>query len=168
MSTAIPADLVGHNDWATQQVLDYCQQLDDELLNTVWPGTYGSILGLLRHTINSEMSYLHGLAGGQGERAWDGREEADLAQLGARAAQLRTMWQELLARDFDPDQIIDRRGSDGRHFRVAAGVILAQAFHHASEHRAQICSILGANGHDVPDVSSWGYALATGRGSEEA
>ncbi len=42
-------------------------------------------------------------------------------------------------------------------------MFLAQAFHHASEHRAQICTILGALGHEPPDVSAWGYALATGR-----
>jgi uncharacterized damage-inducible protein DinB len=42
-------------------------------------------------------------------------------------------------------------------------VILTQLFHHANEHRAQVCTILGALGHEPPDVSAWGYAGATGR-----
>ena len=39
----------------------------------------------------------------------------------------------------------------------------AQAIHHANEHRAHVCTILGALGHEPPDVSAWGYADATGR-----
>jgi hypothetical protein len=35
--------------------------------------------------------------------------------------------------------------------------------HHANEHRAHVCTILGALGHEPPDVSAWGYAGATGR-----
>ena len=46
---------------------------------------------------------------------------------------------------------------------MPAGVFVTQAFYHASEHRAQICTILGALGHEAPDVSAWGYAEATGR-----
>jgi hypothetical protein len=48
-------------------------------------------------------------------------------------------------------------------FAFRAGVDMTQALHHANEHRAHICTILGALGHEPPDVSAWEYALVTGR-----
>jgi len=32
-----------------------------------------------------------------------------------------------------------------------------------SEHRGQICTILGALGHEPPDLTPWAYAFASGR-----
>jgi hypothetical protein len=48
-------------------------------------------------------------------------------------------------------------------FAVRAGIFLAQALHHANEHRAHVCTVLGALGHEAPELSAWEYALATGR-----
>jgi uncharacterized damage-inducible protein DinB len=67
-----------------------------------------------------------------------------------------------LAGDWD-DERLDERWGDDEVFAVRAGVFLAQALHHANEHRAQVCTILSAGGYEPPDVSAWGYALATGR-----
>jgi len=46
---------------------------------------------------------------------------------------------------------------------VLAYTKIIPALHHGSEHRAQICTILGALGYEPPDVSAWGYAFASGR-----
>jgi uncharacterized damage-inducible protein DinB len=35
--------------------------------------------------------------------------------------------------------------------------------YHGSEHRGQICTILGALGHLSPDLTPWAYAFASGR-----
>jgi hypothetical protein len=52
-------------------------------------------------------------------------------------------WRELLADD---------------RIEHAEGVFLTQALHHAAEHRAHLCSILGAHGLEVPDLSACAYA----------
>jgi len=39
----------------------------------------------------------------------------------------------------------------------AEGLLLGQALHHGDDHRAQICSTLGALGLDVPDLDVWTY-----------
>jgi hypothetical protein len=52
---------------------------------------------------------------------------------------------------------------EGEVFAVRAGIFLTQALHHANEHRAHVCTILGALGHEPPEFSAWEYALATGR-----
>ena len=53
--------------------------------------------------------------------------------------------------------------AEGEVWADRAGVILTQLFHHGNEHRAHICTILGAHVHAPPSVSAWGYAGATGR-----
>jgi hypothetical protein len=39
---------------------------------------------------------------------------------------------------------------------------MAQAIHHADDHRSQVLSILGARGLDVPDLDVWKYAESAG------
>ena len=64
---AMLLDAFRHNSWATAELLGYCRGLDDATLRATVPGTYGSIIDTLAHTINSEASYLSRLAG-----AWPG------------------------------------------------------------------------------------------------
>ena len=42
----------------------------------------------------------------------------------------------------------------------AEGMLLIQALHHGDDHRAQICSTLGALGLEVPDLDGWSYWAA--------
>lgn len=156
-------DLVRHNSWATAQVLETCQGLDEPTLNATVPGTYGTVIVTLRHYIDSEMSYLFRLAAPWPERPWQAHEPVGLAVLAERAAMLASAWEQVLAGDIDTERMGEGSGDDGATFAIRAGIFLTQAIHHANEHRAQICTILGALGHEAPDVSAWGYALATGR-----
>jgi hypothetical protein len=41
----------------------------------------------------------------------------------------------------------------------AVGLFLAQAVYHGHEHRAHVCSVLGAHGLEVPGLSGWEYTL---------
>jgi len=68
-----------------------------------------------------------------------------------------------VAGDWDDERAVEETNERGEVWADRAGVILTQLFHHANEHRAQVCTILGALGHEPPDVSAWGYAGATGR-----
>ncbi|MGI8609926.1 MAG: hypothetical protein ACR2MY_11970 [Candidatus Dormibacteria bacterium] len=38
---------------------------------------------------------------------------------------------------------------------------MAQAIHHADDHRGHVLSILGAHGLEVPDLAVWDYAEST-------
>lgn len=156
-------DLARHNAWATEQLLAFCQGLDAPTLHATAPGTYGTIAETLRHVINSETSYLFRLTGAWPEYPWPRDEAVGLEVLAERAATLADVWERFLAGDVDSEQLGEARGDQHEVFAVRAGVFITQAFHHANEHRAQICTILGARGVEPPDVSAWGYALATGR-----
>jgi hypothetical protein len=70
-----------------------------------------------------------------------------------------TRW-EALARDAD---LAAREVTTTDGWRVPGSVPMAQAIHHAGDHRSHIMSILGARGLELPgpnDLDVWGYAEA--------
>lgn len=156
-------DLVGHHRWATSQLLAACRPLDDETLDATLHGTFGSIIRTLRHIINSEMSYLFRVTGVWQERPWSYDDPVSIDVLLERAALLADVLERFLAEDWDCDKLAEAKGDNGEIYAVPAGVILAQLIHHANEHRAHVCTILGSMGIEPPDVSAWGYADDTGR-----
>jgi uncharacterized damage-inducible protein DinB len=42
-------------------------------------------------------------------------------------------------------------------------VFLAQAIHHGTDHRSQICTVLTSLGIEPPSIGVWDYAEATDR-----
>ena len=48
-------------------------------------------------------------------------------------------------------------------WRLPGAALLAQAIHHADDHRTHVMSVLGAHGIEGPDLDLWSYADATGR-----
>jgi len=156
-------DLARHNVWATTQVLNALDNLDEAALNATVPGTFGTILETIQHVIDSEASYVYRLTGAWSSYPWKDDYRVGLDVLRERAAILGETLERFLAEPWDADKLGEARGGDGTVFAVPAGVFLTQIFHHANEHRAHICTTLGGLGLDVPDVSAWGYALATER-----
>ena len=156
-------DLFNHNAWATAQVIDYCRGLDESTLNATEPGVYGTIIETLRHTIDCEAGYLFRVSGAWPEYPWVRDEAVGLDILSERANLLADTWKTYLAGNVDSDKLGEAYGDEGEVFAVSGGVFITQSIHHANEHRAQICSILGSLGLEPPDVSAWGYAYEAGR-----
>ena len=156
-------DLARHNAWATAQVLKTLGGLDDTVLNATVPGTYGTIQETIQHLVYSEGSYVFRLTGAWPAHPWKDDWNVGLGVLAERSATLGETLVRFLSDPWDSDKLGEARGDDGKVFAVPAGVFLTQIFHHANEHRAHICTMLGTLGHDVPDVSGWGYSKASGR-----
>lgn len=156
-------DLTKHNAWATTQVLTYCRELDEETLNATVPGTYGTIIETVRHIVSSESSYIYRLTGFEPGLLWREDRAVGLDVLAERAAALSAALEQFLATDWDEERPGEARGDDGEVFAVPVSIFLTQALHHANEHRAHICTILGALGRETPEGSGWDYAIATGR-----
>jgi uncharacterized damage-inducible protein DinB len=156
-------DLAGHHAWATAELLAYCRELDDATLQATVPGTYGTIIATLQHMIDAEASYVWRLTGAWPEHPWPGDCEVEIGVLSERAQVLAGTLQQFLAGEWDGERLGEARGQSGDVYDVRAGVFLAQTIHHANEHRAHVCTILGALGLEPPNVSAWGYATAGGR-----
>jgi len=161
MSTPILTDAFDHHAWATLRLIDACLELTEEQLGSSVPGVYGSILDTMRHLVGADCSYLNLLSGGRIEHI----DEASLGLVELRLAMAANaqVWAELVAGDLDADQVLVRRHDDGSESRAPLGIRLAQAIHHGTDHRSQICTALTNLGATPPDIDVWDFAWSQGR-----
>ena len=161
-------ELFRHKTWATLRLIELCQSLAAEDLGATIPGTFGTIRETLRHLVDSEEGYFSILtrerfrtrdeaaAFVRPERVPDGAVMLD--ELAERIRRLGPRWEDL-AQDTDlPGREVTT--TDG--WRIPEAVAMAQAIHHADDHRSHVLSSLGARGVVLPDLAVWGYAEAAG------
>jgi len=161
MSRPLLADAFAHHVWATLRLIDACLSLDPEQLGTVVPGTYGSILETMRHLVGADGSYLFVLTGGR-ILAID-EDRMDLPQLRSAMEGFGAAWSALVAQDLDPDLVVVRHRDDGSEGHAPMGVRLAQALHHGTDHRSQICTALTTLAVEPPAIDVWDFAAQDGR-----
>jgi uncharacterized damage-inducible protein DinB len=161
LQPSILRDAFAHHAWATLRLFDACAPLTPEQLATVVRGTYGSVLDTARHIVGADASYLFTLTGGRVERIDE--ERMELPELRALMEGYGTAWSELLGADLDPDTILVRHRDDGSSTSAPAGIRLAQALHHGSDHRSQICTALTTMGIEPPLIDVWDYGYDDGR-----
>ena len=155
------ADAFAHHVWATVQLVDACLPLSPEQLDATAEGTYGSIITTMRHLIGGDASYLWVLTDG---RVPEVDEDAmDLSELRAVMVANGQAWQALVAGDIDPDVTVVRHRDDGIDSYAPLGIRLAQAVHHGTDHRSQVCTILTTIGVEPPDIDVWAFAASEGR-----
>jgi uncharacterized damage-inducible protein DinB len=164
MSKSLLADAYGHHVWATLRLIDACLALDPDQLRTEVPGTYGSILDTQRHIVGADASYLFSLTGGRVPRIDE--DQLDLRDLRAVMEGNRAAWTGLLAADLDPETMITRRRDDGSETHAPMGIRFAQALHHGTDHRSQICTALTALGIEPPEIDVWAFGQQAGSVTE--
>src|SRR3954463_1038076 len=111
--TSLPTVLFRHNTWANLKLLDFCEGLSDEQLDTRATGTYGSIRDTLHHIVGAEVSYVHrvngrlpaeplsrdqfpGFAVLKQAARWTGEELLQLALSAREDTLVREVWPELV------------------------------------------------------------------------
>jgi uncharacterized damage-inducible protein DinB len=164
VTKSLLADAFEHHVWATLRLIDACLPLSAQQLAATAPGLYGSILDTMRHLVGADAGYLYALTGGQHGQIEE--ETMDLAALREATAANGAGWARLLEQDLDPERTVTRHRDDGSTSSAPLGVRLAQAIHHGSDHRSQICTILTTLGAEPPEIDVWDYARAGGRLSE--
>jgi uncharacterized damage-inducible protein DinB len=161
MSRPLLADAFGHHVWATLRLIDVCLGLSPEQLATAVPGTYGSILDTMRHTVGADVSYLEVLT--DGRVAAIDEDTMDLGELRAVMERNGPAWATLVAQDIDADVVVVRHRDDGSESHAPAGIRLAQALHHGTDHRSQVCTALTTLGIEPPAIDVWDFAWQDGR-----
>ena len=149
------------NEWANLALIEVCRGLDDEQLDATAVGTFGSIRDTLRHIVSAEGGYAYRLGHEPSPRLqrddpWPGLDE--LGEMVSAAADALAASSQIA-----PDRMIRVGSDDGDQYDVEAAVILIQAFHHSTEHRSQILTILTTLGIEAPELSAWEWALAVDR-----
>lgn len=157
METTLRA-LYDHDRWATLALIDHLAGLPPETLALDAPGTYGSIGATLIHIVDAAESYLARLE----DRPPPDRPAEDaplpsLAELRERAdAALSRLGAIALERD-GASRVTGHRRDTGEPFDLPAWLFLGQAVHHGNEHRAHICTVLGARDLPTPEIDVWAY-----------
>lgn len=164
MSRSLLADPFEHHVWATLRLIDACLSLSPDQLGTSVPGTYGSVLDTMRHLVGADCSYLFALTGGGSPLIEE--DQMELPELRAAMERNGVAWSVLLVRDLDPDVVVVRHRDDGSESHAPLGVRLAQALHHGTDHRSQVCTALTTLGLEPPSIDVWDFADQGGRLSE--
>jgi uncharacterized damage-inducible protein DinB len=156
---------LAHHGWASERILDSCQALSPEQLETTVPGTYGSILETVRHLVGSDGWYLFTLTH---DRVYlIEKDRFGLPELRAEMETHGAAWSAVLADDPDPDRVLTEIDEDdGYRMDATFGIRLAQALHHGTDHRSQVCTALTALGVPPPDIDVWTFGAVVGRVEE--
>ena len=78
-----------------------------------------------------------------------------LSELRAAMESHGPAWSRLLAQDLDPDAVLDEVDENG--------IQLAQALHHGTDHRSQVCTALTALGVEAPPIGVLDFGILSGR-----
>ncbi|HEX8231135.1 MAG TPA: DinB family protein [Chloroflexia bacterium] len=146
--------LFQHNLWANMRLMEACRDLDDAVLDSIVPGTYGTVRDTLGHIARAEAGYYRRLTGKEVDRTGWG-EVPTLEQL---TEALRFTGEGLIqaapgVRESDTLQV----EWQGEKVEFPTGIILLQAINHATEHRSHIATILTQQGITPPDMDGWSY-----------
>ena len=161
--TNLMHDAFRHHAWANDRILEVSSSLTEEQLGTFAQGTRGPILDTLRHLVGSDAWYLWVITGGKVARIDE--DHMRVAELREAAKACAAQWEELLAGNPDPDLDVVRRDDDFE-FHAPLGLRLAQAVHHGTDHRSQVCTALTSLGMEPPLIDVWDWGEAIGRTRE--
>jgi uncharacterized damage-inducible protein DinB len=143
-------DLYTYNGWANARVFAVCEQVDQTRLGDAAPGTRGTIAQTLQHLVVVEDVYAH-LLRGEPIDTLASREEHDLGWFAGASAQLAKEYTAIL-HSADSAFLDDELRVPWFDFRLTKHDGLLQVLSHSALHRAQVFSVLGQRGVEVPDL----------------
>jgi uncharacterized damage-inducible protein DinB len=161
MSSSLLEAAFAHHVWATLRVIDAFLDLSVEELETSVPGRRGPMLETLRHVVGGDAEDPFILTG---DRAYYvDAERMSLAEARVVMERNGSGWAEFISRSVDPDAVVGEVDeTDGYQRWAPVGFRLAQALHHVTDHRSQICTALTTLGVG-PETDVYDFGLATRR-----
>ncbi|HKF15693.1 MAG TPA: DinB family protein [Candidatus Dormibacteraeota bacterium] len=149
---------LAYHSWATRKLIHFCCSLTPDQRNLTAAGTTGSIERTLTHLVSSEQFYLRDLTG-EDPPKWIESLIVPVEELVDRATEHAMRWVDYLESRRDPDEVFTTTWRGKAKLVVRWGT-MAQAIAHGAEHRTQVCTVLGANGIEPPDLSVAAYEEA--------
>jgi len=160
MTRSLYHDAFAHHIWATDRILEACEALTAEQLGAPVSGTYGPIVETLHHLVETDRWYLSFFDAPPTAISEEAR--FTIPELRAENAVNGAAWMSLLEGELDGERDVVEHG-DGWEFHSPVGFRLAQAVHHGTDHRSQVCTGLTSLGVEPPHIDVWVYGEATGR-----
>jgi uncharacterized damage-inducible protein DinB len=158
MSDSLLDAAFAHNVWATLRVIDACLDLSTEELRTNVLGTRGAIIETLRHIVADDANDLFILTG---DPTFDVEVEGtSLPELRVAMERIGAGWSRFISRPIDPDAMVrEVDETDGYERTAPVAFRLAQALHHGTDHRSQVCTALTTLGVEPPAVDVMSYGV---------
>ena len=145
-----------HHIWATERLITHLETLPDAALTSTTEGVYGEILATLSHMVEADDRYLKDLEGVARLPRTGPEVPKPLSELSEQLRDQTVRWRLVLAGIAELDVTIPARG-DRPALPHATNLLVAQALHHGTDHRTQICTVLSSNGYESPDLDVWSY-----------
>ena len=150
---------LSHMAWANTQMFTVLSALPAESLAYTSPGSEWSVGAIAHHLATAAENYAQRL---------HGEPRAEKRELPTTAADLQVLAAALVVADaklragaqLPGDEILTWISFSGEELSVPRWVLVNQAVHHATEHRAQIAGALAANGNSSLDLDAldvWTY-----------
>ena len=148
-----------HMAWANTEMFSMLAALPADALGFTSPGSEWSVGAIAHHLVTAAENYAQRL---HGEPRAEKRElPATVTDLAVLAATAKVADAKLLTGAQLPgDEMITWISYGGEEISVPRWVLVNQAVHHATEHRAQIAGALAANGNtslDLDALDVWTY-----------
>jgi uncharacterized damage-inducible protein DinB len=142
-----------HMAWANTEMFSVLATLPEAAYAYTSPGSEWSVGAITHHLVTAAENYAQRL---HGEPRAEKRElPTTVADLAALAAAVKVADAKLLAGAQLPgDEILTWISFGGEELSVPRWVLVNQAVHHATEHRAQIAGALAANGNSSLDLDA--------------
>jgi uncharacterized damage-inducible protein DinB len=148
-------EFVLYNQWANQQLMSICMNLEEELLTAGIPGTYGSILETFGHLLRAEAGFLKRIHGTSPQPAFTWEDKPTLEQMATYAAQVNEAFIDTIQR-VSPAQNVHEEDKDWT-FDYDARLIFMSVAYHGIAHRTDITTFLNSRGITLPELDVWGY-----------
>ncbi len=147
--------LFRHNLWANLTLLESCAGLTSDQLEASISGGYGSIRDTLEHIVRAEQSYFSRISTGQRQPRAADAPPMTIADMMEAARITGAGLSEWATKVTAVDTVLV--DWDGAPREVPKTILLTQAINHATEHRAQIMTIMTQLGVQPPDLDGWTY-----------
>ena len=142
-----------HMAWANSQMFTVLAALPVDALAYTSPGSEWSVGAITHHLVTAAENYAQRL---------HGEPRAEKRELPTTAADLQVLAAALVVADaklragaqLPGDEILTWISFSGEELSVPRWVLVNQAVHHATEHRAQIAGALAANGNSSLDLDA--------------
>lgn len=148
-------EFIRYNQWANQQLLTICMNLDEDLLSTEIQGTIGSILETFSHILRAEAGFLKRIHGTSPEPPFKWEESPNLAQMEAFATQVGEAFIDTVQRISPTENVHEE--DDNWTFDYQARLIFMSQVYHGISHRTDITTFLNSQGIVLPELDVWGY-----------
>jgi len=158
--------LFRHMAWANATLIEQLAALSPAQLEYASPGSEDWSAGkILAHLVGAAGFYTSALEDSvPGQRPEPPTNAAEVRALAVLCADYDAR---LRVQAATPEGVVVRR-RDGQTIERSRTTVLAQAIHHATEHRAQIAGALAAHGLktiDLDALDAWAYGSAEGLGA---